>query len=71
MLEINWVALSPETLYYCHEKYILKKRKIKSYFVYTIWENNIMMLNTYNEYEFICVACKIINNMQFNRRGKD
>src|ERR1700709_2005590 len=71
MFEIKWVPLSPETLYYCHNQFVLKKRKVKSYFVYTVWEHNIMVFITYNEYQFLQIARKILNNLRINWGGND
>ena len=66
MQTIAWVKLTPETSFYCYEQYVFKKKKLKEYFVYTIWENEVLMFNTVSEYEFIEVAEKILNTVLIN-----
>ena len=69
MQEINWVQLQPESFYYLHQQYLFKKRKVNSYFVYTIWQEEELKLNTYNEYQFSRIAYKIFHGLNINWKG--
>ena len=69
MFSIAWLRLSQESLYYCHDQYVFKKRKLKDYYVYTIWENEVLRFNTVNEYLFNKIANKILNHEGFSWSG--
>jgi hypothetical protein len=69
MYEPNWTQLNAETSYYLHNQYLLKKKKIKGYFVYTVWDNNVLKYNSYNEYQFLQLAWKICHNEFFTWKG--
>ena len=66
MFEIDWKKLGPDTHYYAHDKYVFKRRKVKEYFVYSIWENNEMMFNTYNQWDFLRRAKSIMEGRRMN-----
>ena len=61
MPEMKWATLNDLTSYYLHNQFLMLKRKLKGYFVYTIWQNNELKCNTYNEYQFLQLAKKILN----------
>ena len=69
MFEIDWKKLGPDTHYYTHGNYIFKRRKVKEYFVYSIWENNEMMFNTYNQWDFLRRAKAIVGGHRFSWSG--
>lgn len=64
MFQIDWLKLNPETYYYCMDQYVFKKKKLKDYYVYTIWESEVLRFNTVNEYVFNKLAGKILNGEQ-------
>ena len=59
---INWAVLNPDTSYYLHNQYLLFRRRLKGYFVYTIWRDNVMVYNSYNEYQFLQISSGIIKD---------
>jgi hypothetical protein len=60
MPAIAWVKLTPETSFYCHDQYVFKKKKLKGYYVYTVWENEVLKFNTVSEYEFMELVQNIL-----------
>ena len=62
MSAIEWKALNAETSYCQYREYLLKKRRLKGYFVYTVWWNDVLMHTCYNDFQFTELANKILNN---------
>ena len=60
MAQISWMVLNTETSYFLHNHFLLFRRQLKGYFVYTIWFDNKMLYNSYNEYQFSQIAELII-----------
>lgn len=63
MNEVEWVQYDTRTYYYQHQEYLLKKKVVNSYHVYTIWQNEEMKFNTYNEFEFMRIVRYILQNI--------
>lgn len=53
MAEIRWAVLNTITSYCVYGQFLLLKRTLKGYFVYSVWQNNEMVYICYNEFQFV------------------
>ena len=62
MFEIKWQRLNAESDRFQYGKYTFKRRKLKDYTVYSIWEGDEMKYSSRIEYRFLAVAYEVVND---------